>query len=189
MGHSGRVLSGQSHCAILRASLSHYLGQDGPDTGNGPALTKQFSKESCLAAMPDVTYTACTDVYIISIGSVKCGSCGPAGSQSYHVPPCRSAVWSPKNMSFIVIQATFLLLVFFLGRMLNKKHNNKKATLTTLETKTGRTVNWLRGERREHNYTRLSLHCQHQNDSCTKMGSDESHFNMIIVTSEGQSHN
>ena len=23
----------------------------------------------------------------------------------------------------------------------------------------------------------LSLHCHHQNDSCIKMGSDESHFN------------
>ena len=24
----------------------------------------------------------------------------------------------------------------------------------------------------------LSLQCHHQNDSCTKMGSDESHFNV-----------
>ena len=24
----------------------------------------------------------------------------------------------------------------------------------------------------------LSLHCHHQNDSCIKMGSDESHFNV-----------
>ena len=24
----------------------------------------------------------------------------------------------------------------------------------------------------------LSLHCHHRNDSCTKMGSDESHFNV-----------
>ena len=24
----------------------------------------------------------------------------------------------------------------------------------------------------------LSLHCHHQNDSCNKMGSDESHFNV-----------
>ena len=24
----------------------------------------------------------------------------------------------------------------------------------------------------------LSLYCHHQNDSCTKMGSDESHFNV-----------
>ena len=34
----------------------------------------------------------------------------------------------------------------------------------------------------------LSLHCHHQNDSCIKMGSDESHFN-VSVGSEGQSHN
>ena len=34
----------------------------------------------------------------------------------------------------------------------------------------------------------LSLHCHHQNDSCIKMGSDESHFN-VSVGSDGQSHN
>ena len=33
----------------------------------------------------------------------------------------------------------------------------------------------------------LSLHCHHQNDSCIKMGSDESHFN-VSVGSFGQSH-
>ena len=27
----------------------------------------------------------------------------------------------------------------------------------------------------------LSLHCHHQNDSCIKMGSDESHFNALII--------
>ena len=32
----------------------------------------------------------------------------------------------------------------------------------------------------------LSLHCHHQNDSCIKMGSDESHFN-VSVQSDGQS--
>ena len=32
----------------------------------------------------------------------------------------------------------------------------------------------------------LSLHCHHQNDSCIKMGSDESHFN-VSVGSDGQS--
>ena len=26
----------------------------------------------------------------------------------------------------------------------------------------------------------LSLHCHHQNDSCIKMGSDESHFNLSL---------
>ena len=33
----------------------------------------------------------------------------------------------------------------------------------------------------------LSLHCHHQNDSCIKMGSDESHFN-VSVGSDRQSH-
>ena len=33
----------------------------------------------------------------------------------------------------------------------------------------------------------LSLHCHHQNDSCMKMGSYESHFN-VSVGSDGQSH-
>ena len=33
----------------------------------------------------------------------------------------------------------------------------------------------------------LSLHCHHQNDSCIKMGSDESHFD-VSVGSDGQSH-
>ena len=33
----------------------------------------------------------------------------------------------------------------------------------------------------------LSLHCHHQNDSCIKMGSDDSHFN-VSVGSDGQSH-
>ena len=27
----------------------------------------------------------------------------------------------------------------------------------------------------------LSLHCLHQNDSCNKMGSDESHFNVSLI--------
>ena len=26
-----------------------------------------------------------------------------------------------------------------------------------------------------------SLHCHHQNDSCIKMGSDESHFNVSLI--------
>ena len=33
----------------------------------------------------------------------------------------------------------------------------------------------------------LSLHCHHQNDSCIKMGSDESHFN-VSVESDEQNH-
>ena len=39
---------------------------------------------------------------------------------------------------------------------------------------------------RERDYI-LSLHCHHQNDSCIKTGSDESHFN-VSVGSDGQSH-
>ena len=27
----------------------------------------------------------------------------------------------------------------------------------------------------------VSLHCQHQNDSCVKTGSDESHFNVSLI--------
>ena len=27
----------------------------------------------------------------------------------------------------------------------------------------------------------LSIHCHHQNDSCVKMGSDESHFNVSLI--------
>ena len=37
----------------------------------------------------------------------------------------------------------------------------------------------------ESQYT--SLNCHHHNDSCMKMGSDESHFN-VSVGSDGQSH-
>ena len=33
----------------------------------------------------------------------------------------------------------------------------------------------------------LSLHCHHQNDSCIKMSSDDSYFN-VSVGSDGQSH-
>ena len=33
----------------------------------------------------------------------------------------------------------------------------------------------------------LSLHCHHQNDSCIKIGSDKSHFN-VSVGSDEQSH-
>ena len=41
------------------------------------------------------------------------------------------------------------------------------------------------GEEREIIY--LSLHCHHQNDSCIKMGSDESHFN-VSLTVRDKSH-
>ena len=54
---------------------------------------------------------------------------------------------------------------------------------------------WGRGEGGERGYRGggkreiiyLSLHCHHQNDSCIKMGSDESHFN-VSVGSNRQSH-
>ena len=30
----------------------------------------------------------------------------------------------------------------------------------------------------------LSLYCHHQNDSCIKMGSDESHFNVSLIVTD-----
>ena len=39
----------------------------------------------------------------------------------------------------------------------------------------------------EGDYIYLSLHRHHQNDSCIKMGSDESHIN-VSVGSDEQSH-
>ena len=39
---------------------------------------------------------------------------------------------------------------------------------------------------REREIIYVSLHCHHQNDSCIKMGVDESHFN-VSVGSDGQS--
>ena len=44
---------------------------------------------------------------------------------------------------------------------------------------------WRRGKRE---IIYLSLHCHHQNDSCIKMGSDESHFNISVGSDGGQSH-
>ena len=41
------------------------------------------------------------------------------------------------------------------------------------------------GGKREIMY--ISLHCHHQNDSCIKVGSDESRIN-VSVGSDGQSH-
>ena len=43
------------------------------------------------------------------------------------------------------------------------------------------------GEEGVYNCIYLSLHCHRQNDSCIKMGSDVSHFN-VSVGSDGQSH-
>ena len=63
-------------------------------------------------------------------------------------------------------------------------HRNRKGLLGTGRRGGGGEGVW-RWEEREILY--LSLHCHHQNDSCIKMGSDESHFN-VSVGSEGQSH-
>ena len=46
---------------------------------------------------------------------------------------------------------------------------------------------WYGGGGRGRLFIYLSLQCHHQNDSCIKMGSDESHFN-VSVGSDGQSH-
>ena len=43
---------------------------------------------------------------------------------------------------------------------------------------------WRLGERE---IIYLLVHCHHQNDSCIKMGNDESHFN-VLVGSDAQSH-
>ena len=42
----------------------------------------------------------------------------------------------------------------------------------------GGKVVWRCGERE---IIYLSLHCHHQNDSCIKMGNDESHFNVSLI--------
>ena len=42
--------------------------------------------------------------------------------------------------------------------------------------------------RGEGDYIYLSLHCHHQNDSCIKMGSDESHFNVSLIILWGTKH-
>ena len=60
-------------------------------------------------------------------------------------------------------------------------HRNRKACEG--RTEVGKGV-WKWGERE---IIYLSLHCHHQNDSCIQMGSDESHFN-VLVGSDGQSH-
>ena len=34
----------------------------------------------------------------------------------------------------------------------------------------------------------ILLHCHHQYDSCIKMGSDESHFNISLIVRDNESH-
>ena len=53
--------------------------------------------------------------------------------------------------------------------MLNVHRNHKAYLLGT-------------GRRGEEEIIYLSLHCHHQNDSCIKIGSDESHFNVSSIT-------
>ena len=38
--------------------------------------------------------------------------------------------------------------------------------------------------RRKREIIYLSLHCHQQNDFCIKMGSDESHFNVVIIVKD-----
>ena len=40
---------------------------------------------------------------------------------------------------------------------------------------------WRWGRWGEREIIYLSLHCHHQNDSCIKMGSDKSHFNVSLI--------
>ena len=40
----------------------------------------------------------------------------------------------------------------------------------------------------EGDYIPIAIHSHHQNDSCIKVGSDESHFNVSVGISDGQSH-
>ena len=35
----------------------------------------------------------------------------------------------------------------------------------------------------------LLLHCHHQNDSCIKMGSDEGHFNVLVIVEDKVTRN
>ena len=65
--------------------------------------------------------------------------------------------------------------------MMLNVHRNRKAYEGRGE---GGKVLWGLGKRE---IIYLSLHCHHQNDSCIKMGSDESHFN-VSVGSYGQNH-
>ena len=40
----------------------------------------------------------------------------------------------------------------------------------------------------EREITYIPLHCHHQNDTCIKMGSDESHFNVSLTVREDSVH-
>ena len=63
-------------------------------------------------------------------------------------------------------------------------HVNSKKTRCLMSTEAIRLIReggkglW---RRRRGRLLYLSLHCHHQNDSCIKMGSDESHFNVSLT--------
>ena len=40
----------------------------------------------------------------------------------------------------------------------------------------------------EGDYIPIAIHCHDQNDSCIKVGSDESHFSVSLIVMQGQSH-
>ena len=61
--------------------------------------------------------------------------------------------------------------------MMLNVHRNHKAPMRNGEG--GMEVGGGGGGKREIIY--LSLHCHRQNDSCFKMGSDESHFNVSLI--------
>ena len=65
--------------------------------------------------------------------------------------------------------------------------NSKVNMVLNVPQKTIRLIRDGYGDGGEKEIIYLSLHCHHQNDSCIKVGSDESHFN-VSVGSDGQSH-
>ena len=62
-------------------------------------------------------------------------------------------------------------------------HRKAQGLLGTGRRGVGATGRWGGGVR-EGYYIFLSLHCHHQNDFCIKMGSDESHFNVLLIVKD-----
>ena len=62
--------------------------------------------------------------------------------------------------------------------MLKKKRKKRRRKKRNRFTETIRLIGDGRSGSGEGEITYLSLHCHHQNDSCIKVGSDESHFNV-----------
>ena len=93
---------------------------------------------------------------------------------------CQDRLFVPKDASPARVRAALVgtalvvpLTVFSQLRALSSK---RKWTLCLTSTET---ITLTRDGEREVVY--LSLHCHHQNDSCMKMGSDESHFNVSLI--------